>query len=236
MNKNIFKRRKRVKTMETTFIEHVTEYIPTRSNEEHLWRIVKPINNNGSKCRVDQAIRCTYDTAKRQASNKGSDPIILYTDLEKENQAINPKRLQIHNTISRNIPEIAEIEFETKIDPWNSDKLYEELYNMDVVQICAIHGGQMVGYSAYKVGEHAQILNLGIRPEVQGQGVEKHLLDTIYSSSQYRKKTLQMTIRETDKITREALIEYGFQALNMTRDYYENPNEDAYNFIHFNKS
>jgi [ribosomal protein S18]-alanine N-acetyltransferase len=95
--------------------------------------------------------------------------------------------------------------------------------------LVAEQGGAVIGYViAHHALDEAEILNLGVVPTGQRQGVGRALVQGMLSQlRQWGVATVFLEVRESNSAARRLYGALGFAQVGRRRDYYRLPSEDA---------
>lgn len=139
--------------------------------------------------------------------------------------------MSIKEMQSRDIDEIVELEKTLFSSPWSSDDFSYELTTNPFSKIFILEkDNSIIGYiGMWLLGDQSQITTLGVSPLFQGCGYAKALLEKALQVSEehgYLHCTLE--VRQSNKKAIGLYEKYGFVKVATRKNYYSDPDEDAY--------
>lgn len=124
--------------------------------------------------------------------------------------------------------QVAPIERAVFSDPW-SDRDLSDCVRSGVPFLVAEQKGAVIGYViARHALDEAEILNLGVAPTRQREGVGRALVQEVLA--RLRRSgvaTVFLEVRESNAAARRLYADLGFASVGRRRDYYRLPAEDA---------
>ena len=113
-------------------------------------------------------------------------------------------------------------------DPW-SERDMGDCVRTGVPFLVAHQGGAVIGYViAHHAVDEAEILNLGVIPARQRQGIGRVLVQRILAHLREQGvTTVFLEVRESNMAARHLYRALGFTDVSRRRDYYRLPTEDA---------
>lgn len=131
------------------------------------------------------------------------------------------------------LPEVLTIERLCFSNPWSEDTFRGEIQNKAISSpLVVIHpeDKKIIGYVIFwQIGDEAQINNVAIHPDYQGQGFGEQAMR--YVLERLRENGVHFVSLEVRVSNLPALTLYrklGFSILGVRKEYYTNPIEDAY--------
>jgi ribosomal-protein-alanine N-acetyltransferase len=126
------------------------------------------------------------------------------------------------------VAQVAPIERAVFSDPW-SERDLSDCVRTDVPFLIAEQGGAVIGYViAHHALDEAEILNLGVVPTHQREGVGRALVQEMLARLRERGvTTVFLEVRESNAVARRLYRALGFAHVARRRDYYRLPTEDA---------
>lgn len=131
------------------------------------------------------------------------------------------------------MPEVLTIEQLCFSNPWSKDTFRGEIQNKAIsFPLVVIHqlDKKIIGYIIFwQIGDEAQINNVAIHPDYQGQGFGEMAMR--YVLERLRENGVHFVSLEVRVSNLPALTLYrklGFSILGVRKNYYSNPVEDAY--------
>ena len=124
--------------------------------------------------------------------------------------------------------QVAPIERAVFSDPW-SERDLSDCVRTGVPFLIAEQGGAVIGYViAHHALDEAEILNLGVVPTHQREGVGRALVQGMLARLRERGvTTVFLEVRESNAVARRLYGALGFAHVARRRDYYRLPTEDA---------
>jgi [ribosomal protein S18]-alanine N-acetyltransferase len=116
--------------------------------------------------------------------------------------------------------------------PWSRGNFIDSLAAGYRAEVLLDAGGALVGYSVAMPGvDEMHLLNVTVRPQAQGRGHGRALLDALVEASRARgARQLWLEVREGNARARRIYEQYGFVRAGVRRGYYPAPlgrREDA---------
>lgn len=114
-------------------------------------------------------------------------------------------------------------------DPWPL-RSFEELCRAESAD-CGVAelAGEVVGYwVGRRIDDEAELANLAVAPERQGEGIGRRLLYDFLETVGGRERTIVfLEVRASNATALRLYQAFGFQALDRRKGYYSKPVEDA---------
>jgi len=109
--------------------------------------------------------------------------------------------------------------------PWAQIDFANYLRNRGCMGMVATdRDGSVVGYMVYEVHENRiHLLNIAARPGVGGM-----LMTVVLGKLDDRRGRVMLEVRETNLKAQRFFQRWGFKAISILRDFYEDSEEDAY--------
>ena len=138
-------------------------------------------------------------------------------------------RVRIVPLLEEHLDEVMEIEHRVFSTPWRRDDFTILFENPEAINLAAVAAGRLVGYScAWKVIESAELGNIAVADDCQGQGIGRRLLaSTIKECRQKYVQSLFLEVRASNERAIGLYEGYGFTRIGLRKRYYTNPAEDA---------
>lgn len=145
----------------------------------------------------------------------------------------NSSLIFIRRMRDEDLPEVLTIENLCFSNPWSKETFRGEIQNKAIsFPLVVIHSWQkrIIGYVIFwQIGDEAQINNVAIHPDYQGQGFGEIALRYVFE--RLRENGVHFVCLEVRVSNLPALALYrklGFTVLGVRKEYYTNPVEDAY--------
>ena len=114
-------------------------------------------------------------------------------------------------------------------DPWSEKSIRETYKEERALILVAEQHDDIVGYCIlYHVMDEGEIARIGVKKELQGQGIGQGLLQFVRAFCEERKiGRLLLDVRESNASARRFYEKYGFSIDGVRKDFYEQPKEHA---------
>lgn len=129
------------------------------------------------------------------------------------------------------IGQVAAIERENSLTPWNETGLFTYLIRDDTLFLvaCGKDDPEIQGYAGLlMVPYEADITNITVRKECRNLGVGTALLEELFKEAAENGVTdIHLEVRESSAAARHLYKKLGFTEDGIRKDYYTDPPEDA---------
>lgn len=135
--------------------------------------------------------------------------------------------------IRRDMPEVLAIENTSFEEPLSEDDFIRCLRQRNCIGFVAEHEDKIVGFMIYELHRKMiYLLNVAVHTEYRRQGIGHKMLAKLDSKlSKDRGSRIESHVRDSNVPAHLWLRDFGFQAVSVVRDYYENTTDDAYLFV-----
>lgn len=131
------------------------------------------------------------------------------------------------------LPEVLDIEQLCFSNPWSRDTFRGEIQNRAIsFPLVIVHNEhrKIIGYIIFwQIGDEAQINNVAVHPQYQGQGfgelAMRYVLDRLKENGIH---FVTLEVRVSNLPALKLYRKLGFNILGIRKDYYTKPVEDAY--------
>lgn len=132
--------------------------------------------------------------------------------------------------IRRDMPEVLDIEAASFEYPWTQDDFISCLQQRNCIGMVAELDGEVVGYIIYEMERSEfHVLNVAVRPDCRRRGVGQQLVNKVIGKLRPRQRTkVNLEVRETNLAAQLFFRRFGFQAVTVLKDFYDDTAEDAY--------
>lgn len=132
--------------------------------------------------------------------------------------------------IRRDMPEVLDIESASFEYPWSHDDFISCLQQRNCIGMVAELDGEVVGYIIYEMERSEfHVLNVAVRPDCRRRGVGQQLIEKVIGKLRPRQRTrINLEVRETNLAAQLFFRRFGFQAVTVLKDFYDDTAEDAY--------
>lgn len=132
--------------------------------------------------------------------------------------------------ISRHMPSVLAIEQASFEFPWSNKDFSSCLGVATCIGMVAELNDDVVGYMVYELHKHRlHLLSFAVHPRLRRSYIGTAMMDRLISklSPDHRNRIL-LEVRETNLGAQLFFRQFGFRAIKVLRDYYEDTTEDAY--------
>ncbi|OUU39578.1 MAG: ribosomal-protein-alanine N-acetyltransferase [Cellvibrionales bacterium TMED49] len=121
---------------------------------------------------------------------------------------------------------VVSIERRVSPNPWKMSQFRESLqhHNGSVLLV----GEHVRGFTIHSIGmEQADLLNIGLQPSFQGQGLGRRLVKSIIRQLPAGIKKIMLEVRVSNWKAIRLYKTMGFKIIDLRKDYYSNWNEQT---------
>ena len=133
--------------------------------------------------------------------------------------------------VAEDLAAVEALQRQTFSNPWGAESIRWELENTDVARLYVMHDkqGQMVAYCAcWKVFDELHINSLAVEVTRRRQGLARHLLKHVLAEAAAGgASSATLEVRSSNEAARGLYEGLGFSIEGRSRDYYQDPREDA---------
>jgi len=128
----------------------------------------------------------------------------------------------------RHVQGVYEIEKNSFHTPWSFEQIAGELDNKNACYLVAVDGEKIQGYlGAHIVLDEGYITNIAVRAGCRRRGIASGLLLEFFDENGgVNKVTLEVRVSNLPAI--KLYERFGFKIVSARKNYYKNPDEDAY--------
>lgn len=114
--------------------------------------------------------------------------------------------------------------------PWSEESIHAMFSEKGYWNLTARDDGSLVGYIGMKaVLDEADITNVAVDPNRRRQGIGKMLLRGLLAKAgELRIRRIFLEVRVSNTAARALYEQAGFRTVDVRKNYYEKPKEDAY--------
>jgi ribosomal-protein-alanine N-acetyltransferase len=125
---------------------------------------------------------------------------------------------------------VLSIENDSFSNPWSQDDFIRCLQNRNCIGMVAEHDGRVVGYMIYELHKNRlHILNFAVSQGLRRSGVGRQMLEKLVGKLHpERRSKIMLEVRETNLAAQLFFRRFGFRAISVLRDFYDDSAEDAY--------
>ncbi len=129
--------------------------------------------------------------------------------------------------------EVRTIEASCFSNPWSENTFRGEIQNTSVsfpLVVIEKPAERVAGYIIYwLIGEDVQINNVAVHPDFRGQGIGEALMRHVIGKVREKGATfVTLEVRPSNTPAVTLYKKLGFEILGVRKNYYTNPDEDAY--------
>lgn len=138
--------------------------------------------------------------------------------------------MEIEPMQEKHISAIAELEKISFSVPWSENGLREELRNENAHFLAAVCDGRLLGYiGVHEICGEAYITNVAVFPEYRRLGVGEALIDAATHGAESRGcEFITLEVRVSNNPAIELYKKEGYNVVGQRKNFYSNPDEDAY--------
>jgi ribosomal-protein-alanine N-acetyltransferase len=132
---------------------------------------------------------------------------------------------------TRDVPSVLEIENACFHDPWSESFIYEAMRAADRHGVVAELEGHVVAHMFYSIHKtHPRIDNIAVDPRYQRLGIGRCLMNwmTARLKAFGNRRKLLLTVPESNLHAQLFFRATGFQAIQVIRNYFQDPDQDGY--------
>lgn len=132
--------------------------------------------------------------------------------------------------IRRDMPAVLAIEDSSFEFPWSEEEFIRCLRQRNCIGMVAERDDQVVGFMIYELHKNRlHLLNFSVSPEARRCGVGTAMMEKLAGKlSTERRNRIMLEVRETNLEAQLFFKTFGFKAISVLRDFYEDTTEDAY--------
>jgi ribosomal-protein-alanine N-acetyltransferase len=140
--------------------------------------------------------------------------------------------LHIRWMIRRDMPSVLAIEAESFEFPWSQNDFEECLRQRNCTGMIAELGDTIVGATVYELCERRlHLLNFSVAKKFRRRGIGWQMISRLVGKlSQQRRRAIWAEVRESNLPAQLFFSHFGFRAVNIAHDFYDDTDEDAYLF------
>ncbi len=144
-----------------------------------------------------------------------------------------PDRFFIRRMKASDLPEVRSIETMSFSNPWSETTFRGEIQNTQIsfpMVVVQRPGERVIGYIIFwQIGEDVQINNIAVHPDFRGKGIGEALMRYAIAKVKERGATfVTLEVRVSNGSAVRLYKKLGFEVLGVRKNYYTNPDEDAY--------
>jgi [ribosomal protein S18]-alanine N-acetyltransferase len=132
--------------------------------------------------------------------------------------------------IRRDMPAVLAIEDASFEYPWSEEEFIRCLRQRNCIGMVAEREDRVVGFMIYELHKNRlHLLNFSVCPEARRCGVGTAMIEKLAGKlSTERRNRIMLEVRETNLEAQLFFKNFGFKAISVLRDFYEDTTEDAY--------
>jgi len=148
-------------------------------------------------------------------------------------ESTDPARFFIRRMREGDLPEVRTIETLSFSNPWSDNTFRGEIQNTSVsypMVVVEKPGDRVVGYIIYwHVREDVQVNNIAVHPDLRRRGIGEALMRHVIEKVRANGATfMTLEVRPSNAAAVTLYQRLGFEVLGTRKNYYTNPDEDAY--------
>ncbi len=143
------------------------------------------------------------------------------------------ERFFIRRMKADDLPDVRTIEALAFSNPWSESTFRGEIQNTQIsfpMVVVQRPGERVVGYIIFwQIGEDVQVNNIAVHPDLRGKGIGEALMRYAIAKVRERGATfMTLEVRVSNAAAVTLYKKLGFEVLGLRKNYYTNPDEDAY--------
>ena len=141
--------------------------------------------------------------------------------------------VQLRWMIRRDMPEVLAIENASFPIPWTEEEFIDCLKQRNCIGMVAEHDERIAGVMIYELlKSKLHVLNFAVHPHFRRQQIGSQMVDKLISKlSQQRRTEIVLEVRERNLAAQLFFQRCGFWSTGIIREYYDDTDEDAYQFV-----
>ena len=135
--------------------------------------------------------------------------------------------------IRRDMPEVLAIENASFPIPWTEEEFIDCLKQRNCIGMVAERHERIAGFMIYELlKSQLHVLNFAVNPTCRRQQIGSQMVDKLISKlSQQRRTEIVLEVRERNLAAQLFFKRCGFWSTGIIREYYDDTDEDAYQFV-----
>ncbi len=143
------------------------------------------------------------------------------------------RRYFIRRMKPEDVPQVLEIEKSCFSNPWSRETFLGEIQNGIIshpIVVIERPTDRVVGYVVYwRVQDDVQINNVAVHPDWRGRGIGEALLSSVIEKMRDGSVSfISLEVRCSNTTAMNLYKKLGFEIIGKRKNYYSNPDEDAY--------
>ncbi|GAB1256348.1 ribosomal protein S18-alanine N-acetyltransferase [Aurantivibrio plasticivorans] len=130
------------------------------------------------------------------------------------------------------LPRVMAIENAVHLSPWSEAIFASCFTTRHISRVVENRHGELLAYAILSVaGGEAELLNIAVASQTQGQGLARGLLDELVATIVGQADSVFLEVRESNLRAQNLYEHYGFNQVGVRPNYYPGPNggrEDAW--------
>lgn len=134
--------------------------------------------------------------------------------------------------IRRDMARVLEIESGSFPHPWTEDDFICCLRQRNCIGMVAEEGEEIMGFMIYELQKNALVLlNFAVDPRYRYRGIGRAMIENLIDKLKHQRRSyLTLHVSDENLGTHLFLRRMGFRAIQVERDFFESPVQDAYKF------
>jgi ribosomal-protein-alanine N-acetyltransferase len=131
--------------------------------------------------------------------------------------------------IRRDMPSVLAIESQSFEYSWTEDDFIRCLRQRNCIGMVAEVGDDVAGFMVYELHQKSmKLLNFAVHPSYRRRGVGRALVQKLIGYCGQQRKRIFFEVRETNLQAQLFFRAFGFRAISVLNDFYEDSDEAAY--------
>jgi ribosomal-protein-alanine N-acetyltransferase len=140
-------------------------------------------------------------------------------------------KIEISPMVKDHLDQVLQIERESFAEPWGRSAFLDHLAHPEFANyLVALKEQKVVGYvGLFFAADYGQLTNLAVDPDFRRHKIATQLLLSIIRRSQAAGLvTLSLEVRVSNQAAQNLYKKFGFEVVDIRKNYYQETNEDAY--------
>ena len=138
-------------------------------------------------------------------------------------------KIEINEMLPEDVSDVAAIESMLFAQPWSEKGFLDSMKSQDTLYLTVKINGETVGYCGFLQSfDEADITNVAVHPEWQGNGIGFEMLQRLMELGKTRgveRYTLEVRVSNAPAI--RVYEKLGFSSVGIRKNFYDMPREDA---------
>jgi len=135
----------------------------------------------------------------------------------------------IRDMLDKDILAVARLDADSFSSPWSIESFKSELSKENCIYARVANCNEVVGYSiSWRVADELQVGKINTEVNLRRKGIGRQLLQDIVDHAVHRHlRIIFLEVRRSNEAAFQFYSRAGFEAAQVRKNYYSNPDEDA---------